>query len=159
MMNNGRYIGQKVKDSELASLLGDDWIRKHTARIRQWHVSFQRSSWNKVLGVLKLDNNSLAPNAAAKTMKDKIKLFNTCFEEICEAQSGWVAYNDQMREDLRMSIMKLLLPAYQSFIGRLRNVPELGKHVARHIKYGAEEIEARINGLFQGNAGSAGHRK
>lgn len=159
MMNNGRYIGQKVKDSELASLLGDDWIRKHTARIRQWHVSFQRSSWNKVLGVLKLDNNSLAPNVAAKTMKDKIKLFNTCFEEICEAQSGWVAYNDQMREDLRMSIMKLLLPAYQSFIGRLRNVPELGKHVARHIKYSAEEIEARINGLFQGNAVSAGHRK
>jgi hypothetical protein len=159
MMNNGRYIGQKVKDSELASLLGEDWIRKHTARIRQWHASFQRSSWNKVLAVLKLDNNSLAPNVAAKTMKDKIKLFNTCFEEICEAQSSWVAYNDQMREDLRMSIMKLLLPAYGNFIGRLRNVPDLGKHVERHIKYGAEEIEARINGLFQGNAGLAGHRK
>ncbi|XP_059430480.1 exocyst complex component EXO70B1 [Corylus avellana] len=159
MMNNGRYIGQKVKDSELASLLGEDWIRKHTARIRQWHASFQRSSWNKVLAVLKLDNNSLAPNVAAKTMKDKIKLFNTCFEEICEAQSSWVAYNDQMREDLRISIMKLLLPAYRNFIGRLRNVPDLGKHVERHIKYGAEEIEARINGLFQGNAGFAGHRK
>lgn len=159
MMNNGRYIGQKVKDSELASLLGDDWMRKHTARIRQWHANFQRSSWNKVLGVLKLDNNPLAPNVAAKTMKDKIKLFNTCFEEICEAQSGWVAYNDQMREDLRISIMKLLLPAYRSFIARLCNVPELGKHVERHIKYGAEEIEARINGLFQGNAGLAGHRK
>lgn len=159
MMNNGRYIGQKVKDSELASLLGEDWIRKHTARIRQWHASFQRSSWNKVLAVLKLDNNSLAPNVAAKTMKDKIKLFNTCFEEICEAQSSWVAYNDQMREDLRISIMKLLLPAYRNFIGRLRNVPDLGKHVERHIKYGAEEIEARINGLFQGNAGLAGHRK
>ena len=159
MMNNGRYIGQKVKDSELASLLGEDWIRKHTARIRQWHASFQRSSWNKVLAVLKLDNNSLAPNVAAKTMKDKIKLFNTCFEEICEAQSSWVAYNDQMREDLRMSIMKLLLPAYGNFIGRLRNVPDLGKHVERHIKYGAEDIEARINGLFQGNAGLAGHRK
>ncbi|KAE8039361.1 hypothetical protein FH972_011781 [Carpinus fangiana] len=159
MMNNGRYIGQKVKDSELASLLGEDWIRKHTARIRQWHASFQRSSWSKVLAVLKLDNNSLAPNVAAKTMKDKIKLFNTCFEEICEAQSSWVAYNDQMREDLRMSIMKLLLPAYGNFIGRLRNVPDLGKHVERHTKYGAEEIEARINGLFQGNAGLPGHRK
>ncbi|KAL6189165.1 hypothetical protein ACLB2K_040555 [Fragaria x ananassa] len=32
MMNNGRYIVQKVKDSELGSLLGDDWIRKHSAK-------------------------------------------------------------------------------------------------------------------------------
>lgn len=159
LMNNGKYIVQKVKDSELASLLGDDWIRKHTAKIRQWQANYQRSSWNRVLGVLKLDSNSLAPNVTARAIKDKIKLFNACFEEICEAQSGWVAYNDQMREDLRSSITKLLLPAYGNFIGRLRTVPEIGKHVEKHIKYGTEELEAQINGLFQGNAGLAGHRK
>ncbi|KAF5446634.1 hypothetical protein F2P56_032245 [Juglans regia] len=159
MMNNGRYIVHKVKDSELALLLGDDWIRKHTAKIRQCHANYQRSSWNKVLGVLKLETGSQAANVAASTMKDRIKLFNTSFEEICDVQSGWVVYDDQMREELRISVVKLLLPAYGSFIGRLRNVPELRKHVERHIKFGAEEIEARINGLFQGNTGSAGRRK
>ncbi|KAL6188564.1 hypothetical protein ACLB2K_039956 [Fragaria x ananassa] len=65
MMNNGRYIVQKVKDSELGSLLGDDWIRKHSAK---------RSAWNKVVGVLKLESCSLAPNAAVKSMKEKLKL-------------------------------------------------------------------------------------
>ncbi|KAF3956363.1 hypothetical protein CMV_018500 [Castanea mollissima] len=33
MMNNGRYIVQKVKDSELGGLLGEDWIRKHNAKV------------------------------------------------------------------------------------------------------------------------------
>ncbi|KAL6220331.1 hypothetical protein ACLB2K_008087 [Fragaria x ananassa] len=74
MMNNGRYIVQKVKDSELGSLLGDDWIRKHSAKVRQYHVNYQRSAWNKVVGVLKLESGSLAPNAAVKSMKEKLKL-------------------------------------------------------------------------------------
>ncbi|XP_061338669.1 exocyst complex component EXO70B1-like [Gastrolobium bilobum] len=34
-MNNDRYIVQKTKDGELGTLLGDDWIRKHTAKVRQ----------------------------------------------------------------------------------------------------------------------------
>ncbi|MQL05446.1 exocyst complex component EXO70, partial [Escherichia coli] len=41
LMNNGRYIVQKAKDSELGTLLGDDWIRKHTAKVRQYHVHYQ----------------------------------------------------------------------------------------------------------------------
>lgn len=159
MMNNGRYIVHKVKDSELGILLGDDWIRRHTSKTRQFHANYQRSSWNKVLGVLKLDNGSLAPNVAASTMKERIKLFNTYFEDICDVQSTWVVCDDQMREDMRISLVKLLLPAYGSFIGRFRGVPELRKHVERHIKFDAEEIEARINRLFQGNAGSTNRRK
>ncbi|PON77981.1 Exocyst complex protein [Parasponia andersonii] len=158
MMNNGRYIVQKVKDSELGSLLGDDWIRKHTAKVRQFHVTYQRSSWNKVLGLLKMDT-SVAPSVAARSMKDKLKSFNQSFEEICRSQSTWIVFDEQLREELKISINKLLLPAYQSFVGRFQNVPELGRNAERHIKYGVEDIEARINDLFQGSGGSSGGRK
>ncbi|KAM0997864.1 hypothetical protein ACFX2C_007701 [Malus domestica] len=40
MMNNGRYIVQKAKDSELGLLLDDDWIQKHTAKVRQYHAQY-----------------------------------------------------------------------------------------------------------------------
>ncbi|KAM1117247.1 hypothetical protein ACFX19_007766 [Malus domestica] len=40
MMNNGRYIVQKVKDSELGLLLDDDWIQKHIAKVRQYHAQY-----------------------------------------------------------------------------------------------------------------------
>ncbi|KAK7276063.1 hypothetical protein RIF29_17195 [Crotalaria pallida] len=161
LMNNGRYIVQKAKDSELGTLLGDDWIRKHTAKVRQYHVHYQRSSWNKVLGILKLDsgNGSAGPNGAAKTMKEKIKLFNVQFEEICRVQSSWFVFDEQLREEIRIAIEKILLPAYGNFVARFHSVPELGKHADKYIKYGMEDIEARLNNLFKVSSGSNGSRK
>ncbi|XP_004500325.1 exocyst complex component EXO70B1-like [Cicer arietinum] len=147
MMNNGRYIVQKAKDSELGKLLGDDWIKKHTAKIRQYHSSYQRSSCNNLLGFLKVET------LAAKPMKEKLKMFNLHFEEICRVQSQWVIFDEQLREEIRISIEKLLLPAYGSFIGRFQSVPELVKNGDRYIKFGMEDIEARVNKLFQGNGG------
>uniref|UniRef100_A0A5B6ZXD5 Exocyst subunit Exo70 family protein n=1 Tax=Davidia involucrata TaxID=16924 RepID=A0A5B6ZXD5_DAVIN len=160
MMNNGRYIVQKVKDSELGSLLGDDWIRKHNAKVRQYHVNYQRSSWNRVLGVLKTDNSSLASNvAASKGLKEKLKLFNTLFEEIYKTQSTWVIFDEQMREEMRISVAGTLSPAYRNFLGRLQVAPDNGKHTEKHIRYSVEDLEARINEFFQGSGGSAGSRK
>ena len=164
MMNNERYIVRKAKDSELGTLLGDDWIRKHTAKVRQWHVSYQRSSWSKVVGFLKVENGDgsmVGSNAVveAKAMKEKLKLFNLHFEEICRVQSQWVVFDDQLREEIRISIERILLPAYGSFIGRFQNVPELGKHAEKYVKYGEEDIGDRLSDLFQGSSGSNGGRK
>ncbi|KAK3022282.1 hypothetical protein RJ639_045389 [Escallonia herrerae] len=159
MMNNGRYIVQKVKDSELGSLLGEDWVRKHSAKVRQYHVNYQRSSWSKVLGVLKLDISSLAPNASSKALKEKLKLFNVQFEDNCRTQSAWVIFDEQLREELKISVLGNVLPAYGNFLGRLQSMPDFGKQADRHIKYSVEDVEARIGELFQGNGGSAGSRK
>ncbi|XP_052208476.1 exocyst complex component EXO70B1 [Diospyros lotus] len=158
MMNNGRYIVQKVKDSELGSLLGDDWTRKHAAKVRQYHVNYQRSSWSKLLGFLKLDNITMASSGASKAMKDKIKFFNTCFDEICKTQSTWVIFDEQLREELRISIFRNLSAAYGNFLGRFQNGPDIGKH-DKYIQYGVDDLEARVNELFEGGVGSAGSRK
>ncbi|XP_054795559.1 exocyst complex component EXO70B1-like [Prosopis cineraria] len=159
MMNNGRYIVQKAKDSELGTLLGDDWIRKHAAKVRQYHVNYQRNSWNKILSLLKVDNGSLGgPNAASKTMKEKLKLFNTQFEEICRNQSTWFVFDEQLREEIRISLEKILMPAYVNFISRFRSLPEVGKQADKYIRYGEEELEAKLNDLFQGSSGSMGRR-
>ncbi|KAK2642049.1 hypothetical protein Ddye_023812 [Dipteronia dyeriana] len=159
MVNNGRYIVQKLNDSELGLLLGDDWIRKHNAKIRQYLSNYQKSSWNKILGILKPESSSSsAPNAAAaaRSMKEKLKLFNLSFDEICKTQTPWAVFDEQFREELKTSVTKLLLPAYGNFIGKFQNIPEMGKHPDKVIKYGAEDIEARINELFQGNGSPAG---
>ncbi|XP_028804899.1 exocyst complex component EXO70B1-like [Neltuma alba] len=159
MMNNGRYMVQKARDTELGTLLGDDWIRKHTAKVRQYHVSYQRSSWSKLLGLLKIESGSLSSNVVAKSMKEKIKSFNMQFEDICRLQSTWVIYDDQLREEIRIALERILLPAYGNFIKRFENVPELGKHAEKYIKYGVEDIEAKLQDLFHGNSGSAGSRR
>ncbi|CAA0842368.1 Exocyst complex component EXO70B1 [Striga hermonthica] len=154
MMNNGRYIVQKVKDNELGTLLGEDWIRKHTAKVRQYHSYYHRSSWSKILGVLKLDNNPVSPSG--KSMREKLKLFYSYFDEICKTQSSWVVFDDQLRDELRISISGSLCPTYRSFITRMQGLPDIGKNIDRYIRYSLEDVEARIGGLFQGT--SSGRR-
>lgn len=158
MMNNARYIIQKVRDSELGSLLGDDWIRKHVAKVRQYRANYQRSSWNKALGFLKLESSTLAPNGGSRDMKEKLKAFNACFDEICKAQSEWLIFDEQIKEELKISAVGNLSPPYRAFLGRFLSFPDIGRN-ERHIKYTVEELEARIHNLFQGGPGSANGRK
>ncbi|PSS09526.1 Exocyst complex component EXO70B1 like [Actinidia chinensis var. chinensis] len=158
MMNSGRYIVQKVQDSELGSLLGDDWIRKHKAKVRRFHMNYQRSSWNKVLGTLKQDHSAIGSNGASRAMKEKLKLFNMYFDEIWKAQSTWVICDEQLKEEMKISLVKILSMPYRSFLGWFQNLPDIARH-EKHIKYSVEDIEARISELFQGRVGSAGGRK
>ncbi|XP_009132053.1 exocyst complex component EXO70B1 [Brassica rapa] len=152
LMNNGRYIVQKVRDGELGVLLGEDWIRKHNAKVKQYQMSYQRSSWNKMIGLLKVDNAAVGMNGLGKAMKEKLKEFNMQFDEVCKAHSTWVVFDEQMREELRTSLARLLLPAYGNFIARFQNLGDIGKNADRYIKYGVEDIEARVNDLFNGTS-------
>ncbi|KAL6967770.1 hypothetical protein U1Q18_033581 [Sarracenia purpurea var. burkii] len=156
MMNNGRYIVQKVQDTELGALLGDDWIRKHSAKVQQYRLNYQRSSWNKVLGVLKQDSSSLASNGASRALKEKLKLFNTYFDDICKTQSTWTIFDEQLREEMRISVAGNLSPAYRNFLGRFQILPDFDRY-EKHIS-SVEDLRARINELFQGRAGSSGGR-
>lgn len=150
LLNNGRYIVTKVKDSELGALLGEDWVRKHTAKVRQYHVTYQRNSWSKVLGVLKVDSNSMSPNRASKNLREKLKLFYSYFCEICNTQSLWVLFDEQLRDEMRASVLNTLSPAYRNFISKLYAAPDIGKNADRYIQYSVEDIEAMVNELFQG---------
>lgn len=159
MMNNGRYIVRKVKDDELGTLLGDDWIRKQTSKVRQHHVNYQRASWHKILNTLKLDNSNLSSNAGSKALKDKLKVFNSQFDEICRNQSTWVVFDEQLREELKVSVAGTLLPAYRNFLGRFHNLQDIGKYADKHVKFSVEDVEARIDGLFQATAVMGNGRK
>jgi len=85
LMNNCCYIVRKTENNELGTILGDDQIQKHTAKVRQHHEKYQRS--HGVLDFVKLDNNGpMQPNEVAKSMKNNLKSFNMVFEEICSIQ-------------------------------------------------------------------------
>uniref|UniRef100_A0A7N0TH40 Exocyst subunit Exo70 family protein n=1 Tax=Kalanchoe fedtschenkoi TaxID=63787 RepID=A0A7N0TH40_KALFE len=153
MMNNGRYIVQKVKDSELGVILGEEWIRKQTAKVRQYLVNYHRSSWNKALGALKLEGGMIT----AAFMKEKLNLFNMHFEEIHKVQSSWIFFDEQVREDLKASVVE----TYRNFIGRFLSLPELGRQPNKLVRYNVEDVEAMMNQLFSDsqNGGSGVGRK
>ncbi|WOK96682.1 hypothetical protein Cni_G05389 [Canna indica] len=154
LMNNGQYMTQKAKDSELGALLGEDWIRRQIAMVRRWGNDYQRASWTKVVAVLRMDGiggaAASSSAAAGKAMRERLRMFNTYVEDIWRVQTGWVVADEQLRTDLRLAVASLVLPAYRNFVGRLRMTGEAGKQAERYLKYSVEDVEARINELFEG---------
>ena len=149
LLNNGKYIIQKVNDSELGVLLGDEWIKQMTTRVRRWSVDYQRTTWGKVTTVLQTGSPGIG-GLPAKAMLQKLHMFNTYFEEIFATQSEWVIADEQLRVDIRAAVEDSVMPVYASLIAKLKSSPETGRDL--YIKYTPEDVVARIHHLFEGAA-------
>eukprot|EP00252_Welwitschia_mirabilis_P015641 TRINITY_DN3456_c0_g1_i1.p1 TRINITY_DN3456_c0_g1~~TRINITY_DN3456_c0_g1_i1.p1 ORF type:complete len:654 (-),score=102.39 TRINITY_DN3456_c0_g1_i1:165-2126(-) len=163
LLNNSCYIIQKAKSSDLGYLLGDEWIRKQTAKIRQCHTNYQRSAWGKALSFLRDEGvhsgGNFSSGISRAVLKERFKNFNALFEEIHRVQSSWIVADDQLRTDLRISIAEMVVTAYRSFYGRFKVFLENGKHPDKYIKYSPEDLESCINDLFEGSSGSLAKKK
>ncbi|KAE9601385.1 putative exocyst complex component Exo70, cullin repeat-like-containing domain-containing protein [Lupinus albus] len=159
LMNNLHYLVRKVKDSDLGKVLGDDWIRKRRGQIRQCATGYLRASWSKALSCLKDDGIGGSSRSSSKmTLKDKFKNFNSCFEEIYRIQTGWKVPEEQLREELRISISEKVIPAYRSFHGRFSTQLD-GRHAGRYVKYTPDSLEIYLLDLFEGNPAVLNHMK
>lgn len=163
LMNNVHYVVQKSKDAEVRELVGDEWIRRHSGKLYQYHTDYRRTAWTKVLSYLRDDGISVSGGsmngASRNLLRDKFRNFNTAFEENVKTQSGWIVSDSQLRAELQISITEMLLPAYRSFLGRFQNYLDVGRSRERIIKYTPEDVEDHINALFVGGSGSMNRRR
>lgn len=152
MMNNICYMVQKVKDSDLRSILGDNWIRSHNGRFQTFAMNYERASWGPVLRFLR-DEGIYHPGSSlpsSSVLKDRFKGFNSGFEEAYRVQTGWLVPNLQLRDDLRISTSLKVLQAYRTFVGRYGTCLDGVRHRDRYIKYRPDDLEVFILDLFEG---------
>lgn len=157
LMNNVHYIVQKVKTSEVRSLVGDIWVRRQTSLVRQYATGYQRAAWSKVLSCLRgegIQTAGTANGVSRVVLKERFKNFNSVFDEVHKAQSQWVVIDPQLRDELQIFIADKLLPAYRAFVGRYGHYIENGRHPDKYIKYTVEDLEIAIGDFFTGNSGS-----
>jgi hypothetical protein len=129
-MNNGKYIIQKVNDSKLGVLLGDEWMKQMLSRVRRWSMEYQRGAWAKVMSVLQMGGSGFS-GLPVKAMLQKLQMFNGYLEEIHAVQSKWVIIDEQLRADVRAAITDSVVPAYKGLIARLRSSPD-AQRILRH---------------------------
>ncbi|KAL2934493.1 Exocyst complex component EXO70B1 [Bienertia sinuspersici] len=154
LLNNKLYILQKVKDSELAKLLGDDWVKRRRGIIRKYATSYLRASWSKALACLRDEGIGSGSSSAFKVaLKERFKNFNACFEDIYRTQTAWKVPDPQLRAELRISISEKVIPAYRSFLGRFGPQLESTRHAWKYIKYTAEDLDGYLSDLFEGTPG------
>ncbi|KAF7129152.1 hypothetical protein RHSIM_Rhsim10G0003800 [Rhododendron simsii] len=159
MMNNDRYILQKVKGSpEFTELMGDTWSRKRSSDIRNCHKKY-RESWGRLLHCLSHEGLTVQGKVVKPVLKERFKSFNAMFDEIHKTQSTWVVSDEQLQSELRVSIVSVVIPAYRAFMARFSQNFTPGRQTEKYIKYQAEDIETYIDELFDGNAGGAAWKK
>lgn len=147
LMNNIHYMAQKVKNSELRLIFGDNWIRKHNWKFQQHAMDYERATWSSILPLLKDDGNS--GSSSVSKLKERFKNFYLAFEEVYKTQSAWLIPNVQLREDLRISISLKVIQAYRTFESRHKN------HISdKHIKYSADDLQSYLLDLFEGSSKS-----
>lgn len=158
LMNNIHYIAEKVKNSELRTVLCDEWIRKHNWKFQQHAMSYERATWSSILALLKDEGiqNPGSHSISRTILKERLQSFYLAFEEVYKSQSGWTIPDSRLREDLRISTSLKVIQAYRTFVGRYIN------HIReKHIKYSADDLEDHLLDLFEGSQKSlhGGHRK
>lgn len=163
LMNNLHYIVKKVKGSKLLGLLGYGWLRKNQNKVRHYAENYEQVAWMKVLNCL-MDEGihvslCISSGVSLQALKDRLKRFNFVFEEVLTNHSGWMVPDAQLREEIMISIAAKIIPAYRSFLGRLRKHLVFRRHSDMYIKYTAEDLEAHLLNLFHGNPSSLSSRK
>ncbi|KAJ3671413.1 hypothetical protein LUZ60_007492 [Juncus effusus] len=160
LMNNGRYIVQKIKSStEISLLIGDTWGRSRSAKVRQYYKNYQRETWSRVLDSLKNDGLMVKGSVHKPILKERFKSFNALFEEIHRTQSAWVVIDEQLKSELKVSITALVVSAYRSFKGRFEQTFTAGRQTEKYIKFSAEDLEKYIEDLFEGNQVTIARRR
>ncbi|KAK1307357.1 hypothetical protein QJS10_CPA10g01580 [Acorus calamus] len=160
LMNNVLYIVKKVKDSDLRTVLGDHWVRTRRGQVRQYATAYLRASWTKVLSYLKdegIGSGGSSSSVSKVALKERFKSFNAGFEEVYRIQTAWKVPDEQLREELRISISEKVIPAYRSFLGRFGSHLEGGRHAGKYIKYTPDDLENHLSDLFEGSPGLMNH--
>ncbi|KAL6560010.1 hypothetical protein OROGR_005127 [Orobanche gracilis] len=164
MMNNVHYIVQKVKGSpELREMIGDYYLKKLSGKIRFSATNYQRATWVRVLYCLRDEglhvSGSFSSGVSKSALKERFRAFNAMFDEVHRTQATWFIPDTQLREELRISISEILIPAYRSFLGRFRSHIESGRHPENYIKYSVEDLDSAVLDFFEGHPVSQHSRR
>ncbi|KAA8541619.1 hypothetical protein F0562_022771 [Nyssa sinensis] len=132
----------KIEESPvLREMIGDSYVEKLTENVRQAVIGYQRLTWDRIFHCLREEGK-----VSKRALGERIKRFNGMFEEVHRTQATWLVEDLQLREEIRLSILEELLPAYSSFLQLLDSHKSKGK---QYIKYSVEDLGTAVASLFE----------
>ncbi|KAK7294158.1 hypothetical protein RJT34_17041 [Clitoria ternatea] len=145
IVNNVHHILERVRASSgLMHVTGDDYLKKLIQRIRRDATSYERASWGRVLNCLTFKGLSRSNIQIIR----RTKRFNAMFENVHRTQAVWFIPDPQLREDLQLSIIQKLIPAYRTWLG-LCGIWRKGR-TGYYFKYSVEDLNNAVFNFFQG---------
>ncbi|KAJ4969982.1 hypothetical protein NE237_003081 [Protea cynaroides] len=155
LANNLQYVMEKVQNSNLRYLLGKDWVSKHKVTVNQNSANYVRIGWSKVISAIPED--STETTMSIKEVKHCFNNFNSAFDLAYKTQSSWVVTDKKLREEIKVSIAKKIMPAYQAFYGKHRSLLRTVKYMDSPVRFAPNDLGNYLSDLFydSGASGSA----
>ncbi|OMO89841.1 Exocyst complex protein Exo70 [Corchorus capsularis] len=146
LANNLQFIIDQVNTSNLKYLLGDEWVSRHTRKVKQYANSYVSMAWNKVFSSLPERSFALSPDA----VKDCFRKFNAAFEEAYVKQISWIVPDGKLRDEIKVSIARKLAPAYREFYETNLVALSGEKHLEVLVRVAPDDLGNYLSDLFHG---------
>ncbi|GMY14628.1 exocyst complex component EXO70H1-like [Fagus crenata] len=152
LCNNLQHVVSKVRTSNLQYILGEEWIARNEAKVKQFVANYERLAWGQVIASIPENPKAVISPAQAKEIFRK---FNLSFEETCRKQSSFVVTDPKLRDEIKVSIATKLVQLYREFYDTHR--PTLGgeRNVGIFVRFAPEDVGNYLSDLFFGTTDSA----
>lgn len=144
LANNLQCVLSKVRTSNLHYLLGEEWINKNEAKVRQFAANYVRLAWDPV--IKSLPENSTATISPGQ-VKDYFKSFQSSFEHVYKQQSSCIVPDPKLRDEIKLSISTKLVAVYREFYNKHKNTL-VGRNVGLFVRFTPEDVDNYLSDLF-----------
>ncbi|XP_059458687.1 exocyst complex component EXO70H1-like [Corylus avellana] len=151
LANNLHFIVETVRTTNLKHLLGNDWVLKHTKKAKQYASSYELMAWTKVFSSLPAQTS---PAITPETAKECFTRFNVAFEEAHRKQTSWVVQDGKLRDELKVSIAKKLIPVYREFYDTHLVMLTGEKNLEYLLRFSPDDLGNYLSDLFHGTSTS-----
>ncbi|GJY50020.1 exocyst complex component EXO70A1-like protein [Tanacetum coccineum] len=148
LANNLQHIVSKVQSSDLQYLLGEDWIEKRESEVKKFVACYEKLAWSHVIDAIPENNTATSTEEA----RDRFKRITLAFEECHKKQLAVVIPDGKLRDEIKVSVARKLLPLYREFYNEKSSELRNDKKFSGAVKYAPEDMSNALSDLFFGSS-------
>ncbi|PAN04018.1 hypothetical protein PAHAL_1G035500 [Panicum hallii] len=151
MMNTHWHFFRHLKATKLGEILGDVWLREHE-QYKEYYLSmFIRESWGALSPLLNREGLILFSKGRATArdlVKQRLKTFNSSFDEMYCRQSSWIIPDKDLREKTCNLVVQTIVPTYRSYLQNYGPLVEQEGNTGRYVRFTVDGMEKMLSALY-----------
>ncbi|XP_077233461.1 exocyst complex component EXO70I-like [Tasmannia lanceolata] len=134
-MNTYWYIYIRTRNSELAKLLGDQWLKSRYKTVAEESAYlYQKQAWVPLARLLEreeTENQEMDEEAMGVMVRGKLEAFMKGIDEnLHRHRSRYNIPDDDLRQQIKEATVKLVVPAYASFLHSYSSILQVKSFLA-----------------------------
>ncbi|XP_073062936.1 exocyst complex component EXO70H1-like [Primulina eburnea] len=151
LANNLQHVVVKARTSNLKYLLGEVWLTNHEAKIKQLAENYERLGWSHVVDTLPSEPTD---GGTSEKVIEIFKKFSKSFDQAYKNQSACVVPDNQLRDDIKISIARKIFQRYREFYNTHSSTIRRKESIVPVVRFTPEDVGHHLSDLFFGNSGT-----